>query len=212
MLLYSKWGRGGTVECSFVVPICGHPRRISRLLGDLAERAGGGFRILVIRSNSSIPYGRIMSGCTSQLSVYCCFGSGSNPKRAHGCKTRQKRKRCLVVLSSSYVLPRKCLTTIRSRLRQRGTSTFNNPSHTRSSFAGVRGTVGCTVASFFAAKNVHKKGGGVSGFCPHDFGVKMQTRMCGTLKKFSGVHFKRSVSFDVHVFRKKCTYQLFPRT
>lgn len=200
------------VECSIVVPMCGHPSRISRLLRDLASRDFGSFRIVMMRSKSAVPYLRIARGCGTILSLGCCRGAGSNPKRAHGCKTRQDRNRCLVVLSSSYVLPRKCLSTVRARLGTTPTSTFKNPSHTRSSFASVRGTVGCSVASFFAAKNVHNKGGGVSGFCPHDFGVKIEQRMCRTLNNFSGVQFNRSVSFDVHVFGRKCHYELFPNT
>lgn len=200
------------VHCSIVVPICGHPSRISRLLRDLATRCFGSFRIIMIRSNSSVPYGRVASHCVSQLGVGCFSGPGSKPKRAHGCKTRHDRNRCLVVLSSSIVLPRECFSTVRTRLLTSPTSTFKNPSHTRSSFASVRGTVGCSVASFFAAKNVHNKGGGVSGFCPHDFGVKMHQAICRALKKFSGVHFNRSVSFDVHVFGNNCAYHLFPST
>lgn len=205
-----KWGVGP--GCSIIVPICGHPSRISRLLRDLYNRACRGFRIIIMRSNSTVPYGRIIGGCARVLSIRCFRGPGSKPKRAHGCTTRHDHKRCLLVLSSSYVLPRACLTTIRTGLRQRPTSTFKNPSQTRSSFSSMRGTVGCTVASFFAAKNVQNNGGGVSGFCPHDFGVKIHTRICGTLNKFSTVHFNRSVSFDVHVFGKNCHYHLFPRT
>ncbi len=194
------------------MPICGHPSRISRLLSDLIKRAFESFRIVIIRSNSALSYQSIIGHCVRQLPMECFRGTGSNPNRAQGCKTRHDGKRCLVMLSSSYILPPNCLRTIRGRLYRRPTSTFKNPSQTRSSFASIRGTVDCTVASFFAAKNVHKKGGGVSGFCPHSFGVKIETSICHHLSNFSGVHFNRSVSFDVHVFGTKYHYELFPRT
>lgn len=200
------------VGCSVVMPMFGHPSRISRLLRDLARRARGSFRIIVMRSNSRAPYRRIYGQCRGLVSVRCCCGRGSNPNRDHGCNTRHTGNRCLLVLSDSIILPRNCLGTMDSRLDHRPTSTFNNPSGTRSSFASARGTVSCSVASFFAANNVHNKGGGVSGFCPHSFGVNVHESICLGLGNFSGVHFNRSVSFSVHVFGTNYHYHLFPRT